>query len=355
MPAENNSGMALIVTIAVVAVILTGALALNRMATDAAVGVHLENERFLAREKALSGIHLGMAILVRDAQNSDMDSVQEEWADAEELARAVGSMAFDEGDLVIRIEDELGKIQMNALIRDFPGHDINWEQRNIWQRFLELNVSKEGGEKTWDPTGVVDRAIDWLDSNDNDAVTGFSGAEADEYLRESIPYKCSNGPFEHPYEFFSLKGVDPESFRNGRFNVKDSFTVYGVDDKKTAQGKITFPGRININTAGANVLAALLPGGMAHRVRDLVDFREQKTSQGQTFLNTLDKGWYEKVIEFSEEEIKEFDRVIRYSSNLFSIQSTGRENKTVVRLRAVVERESKKGWRCRMIQLEREL
>ena len=72
-------------------------------------------------------------------------------------------------------------------------------------------------------------------------------------------------------------------------------------------------------------------------------------------MNTLDKGWYEKVIDLSAEEKKAFERIIGYASDLFSITSTGRENKTSVRFRAMVKRESKENPGCRIIQLEREL
>ena len=358
MPCKYNSGMALVVTLAVVAVVITCVLELNRTVTRQAVAAHQQNDRFLAREKALAGIHFGMAVLVQDAMDTLEDSLQEDWANPETLGLAVEQMGFKPGDIRLRIEDELGKIQMNALIKGFPGHEVNWDQKMIWSKLLEFNRNENPGVNLPDPSQVINCAKDWLDSNDNEAVTGLSGAETDDYLRLGTPYTCTNGPFEHPGELFNLMGVTGELFEFESETVTgigDLYTVYGLSEKKSRDGKYYYPGRININTARIEVLETLLPEGMSLRAEDLAAYRDQQDRQGTGFVNLLDKGWYERVIEFTEKEKSDFDRVIRYSSHIFSIRATGKENQTRVTLRAVVQREQANGWRCRVLQMVREL
>ncbi|MBU0969920.1 MAG: general secretion pathway protein GspK, partial [Proteobacteria bacterium] len=73
--------------------------------------------------------------------------------------------------------------------------------------------------------------------------------------------------------------------------------------------------------------------------------------------NLLDKGWYERVIEFSEKEKKTFDRMIRYASNLFKAESTATVNDTRVVVSAYIMREQNKKtnqWGCRILQLTRD-
>lgn len=353
----DDNGMALIVTLAVVAVVLAGALELNRLVTSSAVRAYSDSDQFLAGEKAMAGIHFGMAVLVQDARDSKTDSIQEDWADDDKLAAALSEMGYTSEELTIHIEDELGKIQMNALIRGYPGHEINWDQKYLWYRFLTLNRPADAPADLPDTDQIINCAKDWLDSLDDDAVTGLSGAETDEYLRQAVPITCTNGPFEHPREFYALKDVTPAvlAFRSEEVTrIGDVFTVYGLDRQKSKEGKITYPGRINLNTAKLAVLEAVLPEGMELRAGDLVDYRGQKGSKGETFINVLDKGWAERVIEFSEKEMDEFDRLVTYASHTFSITSTARQNQVETVLKAVVQREEKNGWTCRIIQILRE-
>jgi general secretion pathway protein K len=353
---DNSRGMALIVTLAVVAVILTGALAMNRLAGDAAVQAHRTGSQFLSMEKAMSGIHLGMAVLVQDARISAADSIQEDWADPEKLAIAAAGLGFDPDSLSIVIDDEMGKIQMNALIKEYPGHEYNQDQKLIWERFLALYGIAEESSHQMDVDPVMNCAKDWLDSNDDGAVTGLSGAESDEYSQDRFPYTCANGPFVHPNELFLLRGVSPPLLsdqEDSYMDVTDFFTVYGIDDTKNDRGKFFYSGRINLNTAPVEVISALLPDGMDPRASDLADYRAQKGSQGDVFLNPLDKGWYKRVIDLSEKETKDLDRVVKYSSHIFSITSTGGLGRDRVTLRAVVLRENINGWTCRILQLER--
>ena len=102
---------------------------------------------------------------------------------------------------------------------------------------------------------------------------------------------------------------------------------------------------------------SLLPRGMDDLAQDLVDFRKEKSEDGETFINFLDKGWYERVIEFSKNEKETFDRMIRYDSTLFKAECRSLVNQKSVTVSAFILREQNKKtnqWGCRIIQLTRD-
>ena len=139
-------------------------------------------------------------------------------------------------------------------------------------------------------------------------------------------------------------------------DLSDVLTVYGLDPEKAGNGGFRYPGKVNINTAGVDVLAALLPQGMEDLAHELVDFREQKSQEGNIFQNPLDKGWYKKVIELSEKEETQFDRTIRYSTDIFKVECAAQKNDAIVIFVVFLKREKHKSsgkWICRVIQMER--
>lgn len=362
----NEKGIALVVTLAIVAILVAAALQLGKFAGDAVMLTRMEKDRFQAEQVAISGINLAALILADDAAKNSLDSVQEPWADPDKLAQAVNKLGLEEETLSIKIEDELAKIQVNALLLKFPGNQINPDQNRIWENFLQLRFSNDKGMDKRNPAAILNSVKDWLDDGDDDTISGISGAESDYYLGLDFPYACANGPFNHLNELMSVKGISKDLLKNEFFDNAGEkaeepgfdkvFTVYGQDREKIEDNGYTFPGKVNINTAGLDVLAALLPEGMDDLAQELAAFREQKSEQGDIFVNPLDKGWYKKVIELSKKEQDRFDRILRYSSDIFKIECTARKNDALVILVAVLRREKHKEsgkWMCRIIQMER--
>jgi len=367
---QNKKGAALIVTLAIVSILVAAALELGRFAGKSAMETLKEKDMFQAEQYALSGINLARLILCEDAAKNTTDSIQEPWADSDILFQAVNEMGLDSEHLTIKITDELSKIQVNAMVKEFPGNVPDFDQIRIWERFLQLRFSEEKGLDQRDPALIINCVKDWLDSLDDDAITGISGAESDYYLDLNPPYVCANGPFNHVDELLSVKGITKDLLKDDnideidemgeaaeQLNFQDVFTVHGLDGEVLENGRYSYKGRININTAKLEVIKALLPQGMEELAQDIVEFREEKSEEGDVFVNLLDKGWYKKVIALSEKEQKKFERVIFYSSNLFKVESTGIENSSKIKLAAWVQRERQKetgSWICRIIQMERE-
>ncbi len=367
---NNKKGAALVVTLAIVAILVAAALQLGKSTGESVMATLKEKDYFQAQQYAVSGIELARLILSEDAAKNQIDSIQEVWADSDILSEAVKEMGLDKSNLTIKIIDALSKIQVNALLEKFPGNQLNIDQAGIWERFLYARSSSDKNNYNMvneqDPISIINGVKDWLDSLDDDAISGISGAESDYYLGLEPSYVCANAPFNHIDELFSVKGISKDLLKKDDTNdfienepeleLKDIFTIYGLEQKNLGNGGYRYGGKININTAGVDILKALLPTGMEELAMDLVDFRAQKSEEGDTFVNSLDKGWYKKVIDLSKKEQKKFERVISYSSNIFKVECTGRENSAVIKLTARIKREKHKEsgkWMCRIIQMER--
>ncbi|MEN8212074.1 MAG: type II secretion system protein GspK [Thermodesulfobacteriota bacterium] len=364
---QNKKGAALVVTLAIVAILVAAALELGKFTGKSAMATLKGKDMFQAEQYALSGINLARLILCEDAAKNRVDSIQEPWADSDILFQAVDEMGLARENLTIKITDELSKIQVNAMVKEFPGNLPDFDQIRIWERLLQLRLSEEKDLDKRDPALIINCVKDWLDSLDDDAITGISGAESDYYLDLNPPYVCANGPFNHVDELLNVKGITKNLLKDGNIDeteepasdldLKDVFTVHGLDGEILENNRYTYKGRININTAKLEVIKALLPQGMEDFAQDLVEFREEKSEEGDIFVNSLDKGWYKKVIALSEEEQKKFERVISYSSNIFKIEAEGVENSSKIKLCCWVQRERQKEsgtWICRIIQMERE-
>lgn len=364
---QNKTGAALVVTLAIVAILVAAALELGKFTGKSAMATLKEKDMFQAEQYAFSGINLARLILCEDAAKNRVDSIQEPWADPDILFQAVTEMGLARENLTIKITDELSKIQVNAMVKEFPGNLPNFDQIRIWERFLQLRFSEEKDLDQRDPALIINCVKDWLDSLDDDAITGISGAESDYYLDLDPPYVCANGPFNHVDELLNVKGITKDFLKDdnidetvesaAKLELQDVFTVYGLDSEILENGRYTYKGKININTAKLEVIKALLPQGMEELVQDLVEFREEKSEEGDIFVNSLDKGWYKKVIALSEEEQKKFERVISYSSNIFKVEAAGVANSSKVKLCCWVQRERQNesgAWICRIIQMERE-
>ncbi|MEH0021369.1 MAG: type II secretion system protein GspK [Desulfobacter sp.] len=362
---NNESGMALLVVMAVISVLLVGALQLARNTGEAALATGSGADRFLAREQAIAGLHLGMALLAADGEaGEETDSIQEDWARPEQVAKAVEAMGYNSESLVVEITDELGKLQINALLKQYPGREQNPDQYKLWERFLdELDPDI-------DPVPILNCLQDWLDSRDDEAVTGLSGAESDYYLSLDVPYTCTNGPFGHISEIFLVKDITPELFKTDRESAdeedgdsetivpEEMITVHGLDTEDTTEGRYKYTGKVNINTAPEAVIQTLLPLGSEDLAEDLVEYREERADGGESFTNSLDKGWAAQVIQLSGKEQVAFDGLIRYDSDLFNIRSQSTRNQARTTISALIRRakdETSGKWSCRILQVTEDI
>ena len=161
----------------------------------------------------------------------------------------MGSDALQRWRVEALVFDELGKLNVNAATRgqlmQIPGMDE------------EISAA----------------IIDWRDE-DNDEMS--QGAEARYYQELTPPYISKNAPLESIWELLLVRGIDTELFAGRRparlIDEGSSDWAYwpeGLRDFLTVHGQ----GRININTAGPEVLAAAVPGLDSYMIENLLAFR----------------------------------------------------------------------------------
>lgn len=345
----NNRGIALLITISVTTILVAGALEYNRRARLEVMSTASTRDRMTLFHMASSGVHVAMALLVKDKSESNFDSLQEDWANPEKIDEILQAIPFESGKLTVNISDELGRIQINALVTYPESREFNQPQILLWDRFLRIIGDEEDLVDESDPVAIVNSVKDWLDSGDDDATTGLSGAESSYYEGRDPSYVCRNGPIMDIGELLLIKGITPKLF----FGTKEApgflnlATVYGM--AVGAGSTFNWPGRININTADLPVLAALLPPEYADLVQAWYDYRQEIVTDKDVHDFSSPK-WYKGITGFGDVTLD--PKLITTASDIFRIESEATLNETKTMVTAVVQRiqngESGK-WECKVL------
>lgn len=346
----NRRGVAILVAIGVVAVLLTAGLELNRRIRGSVSSAIYAREQLVLSEMAASGVQAAMVMLINDRKENETDTLQEDWADPETVAETVGLLTpFDDGSVDVRIIDERGKIQVNALVKFPESQQFSATQRFLWERLLDRVFSLFEELPDSDPNMIVNSLKDWMDSGDDEATTGLTGAESDYYEGLEPPYSCKNGPFDHLGEVALVQGITPELFAGagGAAGLASLLTVHGIS--AAGEGRFTYDGKINISTADVAVLSALLPSENADLAEALADFRVAKADE--TFINDIGSAqWYKNVPGAGGVTIDA--DLITTASDLFRIVATATRNKRTRTVNVVVQRDKEattNRWICKTL------
>jgi len=348
----NNRGIALLITISVTTILVAAALEYNRRARFEVISTASVRDRLTLSYVASSGIHIAMALLIKDKGESQFDSLQEDWANPEKIDEILQEIPFDNGKLAVKITDELGKIQVNALVRFPDSRQFNESQLMVWERILNVIGSEDDLQNDSSPTAIVNSVKDWLDSGDDEATTGLSGAESSYYEEQDPSYTSRNGPIADLNELLLIKGISPQLY----YGTKDTpglanyMTVHGL--AVGAGTNFNWPGRININTADIPVLAALLGTENQDLAQTFYDFRQEMAAEKDVH-DFSDPKWYKNITGLSDAGID--SRMIAVSSDVFRIQSTASLGGIQSSVSTVVKRvqNPKSGkWSCKVLSWE---
>ena len=299
---ENENGFALILTILVISLIVALTLQFNTtMRSDLHSAATLKDGVRLT-SIARSGFAFALAVLRKDASETDFDSLNEAWADSELLSSGFSNL-FDDGSLNVRLMDHSGRININQLI----------DQKNILARFLN---SEQFGLDPEEVSNIIDAIIDWIDPDDE--VTRF-GAENSYYAAMEKPYSCKNSDLDFPEELLFVRGITNELFYGTRQNP-------GISAYLTTHGD----GKININTAHPVVLRHLSDQIDQEMVENMVEYRADEKNE------LKDVKWYTKVPGMSDITID--PGLITTSSTNFEIRTEGIKDAVRKRITAMVER-----------------
>jgi general secretion pathway protein K len=346
---KGNRGIALLITISVTTILVAAALEYNRKARFAVISTAAVRDHLTMSHMATSGVYAAMALLVKDRSESNLDSLQEDWANPEKIDEILQEISFEKGELSVTISDELSKIQVNALVSFPNSREFNQSQIMLWDRYLRYIGSEEQLKDDSDPVAIVNSVKDWLDSGDDDAITGLSGAESNYYEDLDLPYTSRNAPISDLSELLLIKGITPELYygQEETPGLSDHMTVYGMT--LGAGTAFSWPGRININTADLPVLAALLGIENEEMAQTLYDFRRE-IAEGKDIHDISSTKWYKNIPGFSDIPID--PRLITVSSDVFRIESEAAISNIKTSVTAVVQRvqspQSGK-WTCKVL------
>ena len=349
---NNNRGIALIITLSIIAVLVVTTLELNRKARSSVYVSGAFRERIQLKQMSMSGVHTAIAILIKDKENTDIDSIQEDWANPEKMEELLLEMPFDYGRVRVSIVDELGKIQVNSLVKYPDGREFNESQRQMWEHFLNLAIPVLDRTDDTAPIPIINSLKDWLDRGDDDLITGLSGAESEYYRDRSPSYECQNGPFHHLGELLLVKGITPDLFEGvgGVPGIADYMTVWGMTE--SGENQFTFKGAININTADLAVIAALLPVESEHLAQSIFEYRAE-LSDDKYVHDLSNPTWYTEAPGCSDLEID--PKLIQTNSDLFRVRAEAQAKGMTLTAEVVVKRtlESKTGkWHAEILSFQ---
>lgn len=353
---KQQQGVALLITITVLFVIFVLVSEVNRRTRISLIRADNIKSRESLTQLAGSGVHIGIAILMADMRASESDSAQESWADQEYISDVLSEIGVPDETLSIRMVDEMGKIQINALVSYPKGREFNTKQKLLWDNFLSLlNPPDDSVDNLGLNTDIVNCVKDWLDFGDDDATTGINGVENDYYQSLDSPYSCGNGPLNELGELVLIKGFTHEMVNRVEmgYRLADLMTVYGMVEPENQSGStgttenkrnFTFPGKININTADLPVIMALMPADRSMlenstAAQAIYDYREERTEDG--FVNELAGDWYKTCPGCEDSGI--MSDLLTTTSRFFRIESTAVAGKIQVMVSAVIRRDDEKG------------
>ena len=218
----KQRGVALVTALLVVSLATIAAVAMaTRLQVDVRrTGNLLHGEQAYAY--ALAAESWAEVILQRDADDSKIDTLGEDWA------TALPPIAVEGGFVSGRIEDLQGRFNLNNLV----GADGKPSVPDL-EYFKRLLVLLEV------EPGLATALLDWIDADIN--ATLPDGAEDDIYLLEDPPYRAANRPLVSTSELRLVKGFSPE-------------IVALLEPFITA---LPGPTALNVNTASPLVLQAL--------------------------------------------------------------------------------------------------
>lgn len=233
-PVVRQSGMALLAMLilsAILMLVMTGIFYRHQLDLAQVHRIYTGEQAALL---ALSGESWATRILRDDARNTDIDTLQEDWA------QSIPPLPVEGGILTGCLIDLQGRFNINNLSTYTPER---WEQElgNISSSNLDtyLNILALQELNSEDARAAV--VIDWMDA-DSDLIAGFS-AEDPEYQAMQPPRLAANQIMVSLDEVAGLAGYSAAELIKLRPYI-------------TALPTVT---PININTAPPEVLAALIP------------------------------------------------------------------------------------------------
>ena len=235
----RNRGAAVILAMLVAALAATVAMAIAAGQQRWFADVAARRDQVQAQSLALAGVQWARQILADDARAGTVDFLGEPWS------YPLPPTPIADGSIEGRIEDAQARLNLNNAAQDGKPGDA--ERARLSQLFAVKGV---------DPR-MLDAIADWID---DDGVARPNGAEDAWYSARSRGAVTSNAPLVRTAEIASMRGARPETWA-------------ALDASVAALPAGTL---VNINTASADVLAAVLPDLAGEKLAAFIAERARK-------------------------------------------------------------------------------
>ena len=235
----KQRGVAIVLAMGVVALAAMAASAIMVSQSTWSRQSELTADHLQARLLVQAGVDWTRAVLGEDRRSSNIDHLGEPWA------LRLAPIPVDNGEIAGFIVDQQGAFNLNNLVRDGK---ISVAQLAIFQRLLSiLDLSP----------ALADALADWIDADSEQRSA--SGAEDAYYLALDTPYFAANRPLVDMEELALVRGFDSKILTRLRPYV-------------TALPRYT---PVNVNTAPAEVIAAMVEGMDLDAARTLIAQRDK--------------------------------------------------------------------------------
>lgn len=308
--AMNRSGIALITTLLIIALLVAVVVEFNRIAiVEAEVSKNFGDEKKILYT-TISAMDVVMELLRLEGIYGRSDTLLDTWSKSGIYFDSAGAM-LDEGKVEGEITDEDGKIHVNSLVTD--NGEFDQTQKAIWERLLgqpRFSLTEQ------EVNTIIHCLKDWIDKDDE--ISSVYGAENTFYLGSGYP--CANRPLCNLEDMLLINGISEAIFYGNQYRegIHPYFTVYGGRE-------------ININTAPIPVLMAL-SGDMTEDIALEMDaFRRDDANK----IILQSKHWYKEIWPF-EDQLPE--SVLAISSNVFTVYLKGTLRESIKEVITVISR-----------------
>lgn len=253
---KNERGIILIIILWVLTILMAIAMSFSllvRTETHATMAFRKDlDKRYLAE----AGIERGIIELLYRNHHGGQKFFEEEkkvW----QVDGTPYTLSLPEGQVVIRLLDESGKININNL--------------NDLSAIILKNLLINFGTSDEEASVIVDSILDWKDGDD---LRRLNGAESDYYMSLPTPYKAKNAKIDTLEELLLIKGMRQD-------------ILYGNSDRKGIIDFITLysnTSTINLRTAPKEVLLAV-PGLTPEIVDEIISKRTDLTTSETLIIN----------------------------------------------------------------------
>jgi len=295
-------------------VALITALLVTAIATIAAVSMmarqHLDlrrSENIFAADQAwlfATGIESwAMKVLERDRSDNKTDHLGEDWA------TVLPPITVEGGVVAGRLEDLQGRFNLNNLVNEEGASQADIDM--LKRLFDELDIDNQR----------VQAIVDWVDKDQEASFP--DGAEDNVYLGREPSYRTADRIMADPSELLLIDGITLEDYQ-----ALSPFVC-------------TLPARtaVNVNTAPAEILQALVPGMEAGDAEQLVSEREDNP-----FISVGDFNKHALVAKYlnnkAPDDNKKMADGMTVSSDYFLLTAAARYGLAEVSMASVINRDN---------------